>query len=113
MITISKEKKYLTLINVFTVEAENQGKLLNLLKLATESTVSKVAGFISASLHRGIDGSKVTMYAQWESIEAYQNMRNNSAASPFLDEALKIARFEPGMYEVSEIFVRSDQDFVM
>jgi ribosome-binding ATPase YchF (GTP1/OBG family) len=89
MTTISKEANFLTLINVFTVEPINQQKLVNLLTFATESTVRKAAGFISSSLHRGIDGTKVTMYAQWKSIEDYQNMRNHSIASPYLEEALK------------------------
>jgi quinol monooxygenase YgiN len=108
MTTISKEANFLTLINVFTVEPINQQKLVNLLTLATESTVRKVAGFISSSLHRSIDGTKVTMYAQWKSIEDYQNMRDNAAASPYLVEALKIAKFDPGMYEVVETFLPTD-----
>jgi hypothetical protein len=44
------------------------------------------------------------MYAQWESFENYQRMRSNPVTSPFLDQALAIARFEPGMYEVVETF---------
>ena len=105
MTTISKEAKFLTLINIFTVEPVDQQKLVDLLTLATESSVRKVPGFISSSLHRSIDGTKVTMYAQWKSMEDYQNMRNNSSASPYLEEALKIARFDPGMYEVVETFL--------
>jgi len=105
MTTISKEAGLLTLINVFKVEPANQQKLINLLTLATSGSVRKIPGFISASLHRSIDGTKVTMYAQWESITHYQNMRNNSTASPYLEEALKIAKFEPGMYEVVETFL--------
>src|ERR1700712_1110295 len=108
MTTISKEANFLTLINVFTVEPMNQQKLVNLLTLATESTVRKVAGFISSSLHRSIDGTKVIMYAQWKSIEDYQKMRNSSTASPYLKEALKIAKLEPGMYEVAETFLPAD-----
>ena len=105
MTTISKEANFLTLINVFTVESINQQKLIDLLTLATESNVRKVTGFISSSLHRSIDGTKVTMYAQWKSIEDYQNMRNDSTVSPYLEEALKIAKFYPGMYEVVETFL--------
>jgi quinol monooxygenase YgiN len=108
MTTISKEANFLTLINVFTVEPNNQQKLVDLLILATESSVRKVTGFISSSLHKSIDGTKVTMYAQWKSIEDYQNMRNNSTASPYLEEALKIAKFDPGMYEVVETFLPSN-----
>jgi quinol monooxygenase YgiN len=103
MTVISKENNYLTLINVFTVDPSNQQKLVELLTLAT-ATVRQVPGFVSSSLHRGLDGTKVTMYAQWRSQEDYNAMRSNPAASPFLQQALEIARFEPGMYAVVETF---------
>jgi quinol monooxygenase YgiN len=105
MTTISKQNKILTLINVFTVEPINQQKLVDLLILATQSSVRKIKGFISSSLHRSLDGKKVTMYAQWQSVEDYQAMRNNPEASPYLDQALDIANFESGMYEVVETFL--------
>jgi quinol monooxygenase YgiN len=105
MTTISKGDNFLTLINVFTVEPKNQQRLVALLKLATESTVRNITGFISSSLHRSLDGTKVTMYAQWRSMEDYQNMRNNVTASPYLEEALEFAKFDPGMYEVVETFL--------
>ncbi len=105
MTSISVENNYLTLINVFTVAPENQKKLVDLLILATEESVVKITGFISSSLHKSLDGTKVTMYAQWRSIEDYQNMRNNPTASPYLEEALKIATFEPGMYKVVKTFL--------
>jgi hypothetical protein len=108
MTTIAKEANYLTLINVFTVDPINQQKLVDLLTWATESSVRKIKGFISSSLHRSIDGTKVTMYAQWKSIEDYQNMRNNAIASPYLTEALKIATFDPGMYEVVATFLPAE-----
>ena len=44
----------------------------------------KAQGFISSSLHRSID---------------------NPDALPYLQQALAIARFEPGMYEVAETFL--------
>jgi len=34
----------------------------------------------------------------------YQSMRQNPAAAPFLKEALTIAKFEPGVYEVVRTF---------
>jgi len=105
MPTISKENHFLTLINVFTVEPPNQQKLIELLTLATDSSVRKIEGFLSASLHRSIDGSKVTMYAQWQSMEHYQKMRSNPTASPYLEQALEIAKFDPGVYEVAEVFL--------
>ena len=105
MTIISTGNNFLTLINVFTVDPSNQQKLVDLLILATEGSVSKVAGFISSSLHKSIDGTKVAMYAQWRSLEDYQQMRNNPGASPYLQDALAIAKFEPGMYEVVKTFL--------
>ncbi len=104
MTIINPENKYLTLINIFTVTPENQQQLIDLLIKATETTVKNVPGFISSSLHKSIDGTKVTMYAQWKSMEDYQAMRKNPTASPYLEQALKIAKFEPGMYEVVKSF---------
>ncbi len=104
MITISSKANLITLINVFTVEPANQHRLVELLTEATESSVGQAPGFVSASLHRSMDGTKVTMYAQWGSIDDYQAMRRNPLALPFFQEALMIARFEPGVYEVVRTF---------
>jgi quinol monooxygenase YgiN len=104
MTTISPCRKLVTLINVFTVEPANQERLLDLLARATETSVRHAPGFISASLHRGLDGTKVTMYAQWRSVEDYEVMRRNPAPLPYLQQALAIAKFDPGMYEVVETF---------
>ena len=105
MTTISKDNKILTLINVFTVDPLNQQQLVELLTLATDKSVRKMQGFISSSLHRSIEGTKVTMYAQWRTVEDYLKMRNNPDASPYLKQALTIATFESGMYEVVETFL--------
>ena len=104
MTTISPTRKLVTLINVFRVEPANQERLLDLLARATETSVRHAPGFISASLHRGLDGTKVTMYAQWRSVEDYEAMRRNPAPLPYLQQALAIAKFDPGMYEVVETF---------
>src|SRR5439155_22483372 len=100
MIHISTKSSVVTLINVFTVDPTNQHRLVELLTRATEVSVRHAPGFVSASLHRSLDGTKVTMYAQWRSVEDYQAMRQDGAPLPYLQEALALATFEPGMYEV-------------
>ena len=101
--TISKHNKLVTFINVFTVDPTRQQELVDLLARATE-IVRRAPGFISANLHRSVDGAKVTMYAQWRSIEDYEAMRANPAPLPYLQQALTFARFEPAMYEVVETY---------
>ena len=44
------------------------------------------------------------MYAQWRSMEHYQAMRANPAPLPYLQQALAIAQFDPGIYEVVETY---------
>ena len=94
----------IVLINVFTVDPSNQQRLIELLTRATEDFVRYAPGFLSSTLHRGTDGAKVTMVAQWRSREDYEAMRADPGPRPFLEEALTIARFDPGMYEVVRTF---------
>jgi len=98
-----------TLINVFTVEPHNQQRLIDLLIGATERSVRNATGFISARLHRSLDGTKVTMYAEWRSVADYEAMRADPAPLPYFEQALAIAKFEPGMYKVVRTFSRSTQ----
>jgi quinol monooxygenase YgiN len=94
---------FVTLINIFTVEPARQQQLIDLLIRATTTTVENVSGFISASFHRSFDGTKLAVYAQWRSNEDYQAMRRNPSASAYMEQALALAAFEPGMYEVMEV----------
>ena len=104
MTVIAKGDRVATIINVFTVAPPDQKRLLDLLTRATQSSVRHIPGFVSSALHRSLDGTKVTMYAQWRSVEDYQRMRARPDASPFLEEAMTIATFSPGLYEVVEVF---------
>jgi len=92
-------------INVFTVDPANQDRLLDLLTRATDGFVCRAPGFISATLHRSLDGTKVTMYAQWRSAADYEAMRQDPGPRPFLEQALAIASFEPGQYEIVQSFL--------
>jgi quinol monooxygenase YgiN len=95
----------ITLINVFTVEPVHQEELVELLARATETSVRHAPGFLSARLHRSLDGTKVTMYAEWLNREAYQAMREDPGPRSYFERALAIAKFEPGIYEVVQTFL--------
>ena len=104
MVSITKGDRPMTVINVFTVAPEEQARLVELLRRATETSIRHIPGFVAAALHRGLDGTKVTMYAQWRTPDDYAQMRARPDSSPFLAEALTVARFDPGFYEVTEVF---------
>ena len=104
MTNIAKDRDVVTFINVFTVEPENQQRLVDLLVRVTETSVRHARGFVSSSLHRSVDGRKVTMYGQWRTMEDYEAMRRDPTPAPILREAMTFATFEPGVYEVVETF---------
>ena len=101
---LAEEPAPVVLINVFTVDPAHQDELVDLLTRATGDSVRHVPGFAGSTLHRSLDGTKVTMYARWSSADAYAAMRANPLQSPYLDRALEIADFAPGMYEVVATF---------
>ncbi|HEY9028014.1 MAG TPA: antibiotic biosynthesis monooxygenase family protein [Burkholderiaceae bacterium] len=106
MTTIAENTGRVTAINVFTVDPSNQQRLIELLTRATETSVRDAPGFVSAALHRSVDGTKVTMYAQWQSAEHYQRYqatRSETGAS-YVAQILAIAKFDPGTYDVVRIF---------
>jgi quinol monooxygenase YgiN len=102
MSTIEKGNSVLTLINVFSVEPEKQQTLVALLIEATEQTMKHMPGFVSANIHRSLDGKKVVNYAQWESMDAFEAMRKNPKAAPHMQAAAALAKFEPILCEVSD-----------
>ena len=101
--------KPIVLINVFAVNPEDQRRLVDLLTRATEESVRHAPGFISSKLHRSLDGKKVAMYAHWRSMAAYQTMRESPAPGGYLEQALAIAKFDPGLYEVVGSFSSSGE----
>jgi quinol monooxygenase YgiN len=100
MATIEKGRELLTLVNVFTVDPDKQQELADVLVRATEETMRHAPGFISASIHRSLDGTKVINYAQWRSPADFAAMKDNPKARPHMEAAAKLATFEPILCEV-------------
>ena len=89
-----------TLINVFTVEPEDQQRLVDVLIQATEAVMNKLPGYVSANIHRSLDGRRVANYAQWRSRDAFDAMLQHPEARVHMGEAARLASFEPSLYEV-------------
>jgi antibiotic biosynthesis monooxygenase (ABM) superfamily enzyme len=74
MATIATDQDLITLVNVFTVEPERQAALVDLLADATTAVINRFPGYVSANIHRSLDGTKVVNYAQWRRVEDYEAM---------------------------------------
>lgn len=104
MTSISTHRRIATIINVFTVEPAKQDDLVTLLTRATDETIRHLPGFISANIHRSVDGTRVTNYAQWRSRADLEAMLQHPAAVPHLREATELAtNVDPHVYEVAAV----------
>jgi len=109
MTTIKSNNNICTLINVFTVASEKHLELFENLKEATEKVMSKFPGYISANLHISDDKKTLTNYAQWASLEDFQNMQKNEEARNHMKLAASIAtEFIPVTY--STVWTHSNND---
>lgn len=101
--SIQPEADCLTLINVFVVAPERQKELVDLLVHATEVTMQRLPGFISASIHQSHDGRRVVNYAQWRSREDFETMLANPEARPHMAQAAAMADFDPILCAVADV----------
>lgn len=97
---MEQDSKVTTLINVFTVQPNDQQRLVDLLIEATEKVTSQQEGFISAKIHKSLDGTRVLDYVQWKSKDAFDKMLKNPRAIIYMNDILSIAKLEGGRYEV-------------
>ena len=102
--TIAKDPPLLTLINVLRVEPENQDRVVSLLVSATDQVMSRLAGFVSANIHRSLDGRQVVNYAQWRSRAHFEAIFDNAEATQHM-QALRpfLVSSDRNVYEVASI----------
>jgi heme-degrading monooxygenase HmoA len=104
---IAPHAQVATVVNVFTVQPEKQGALVEALAKTTNEVMRNQPGFISVSIHASSDGTKVLAYGQWESEADLRAVVDNPADRERLGEAQKLAEgFEPRLYTVESVHHR-------
>jgi quinol monooxygenase YgiN len=108
MTTIVANSQVTTAITVFTVEPENQQKLVDLLLRSAKEVIQSRPGFISINIHKSLDKTHVLSYSQWESRQAFDDVLQHATVIPYVQAILKIATIEPNFYEVAAV-IHSDR----
>ena len=90
------------LINVFKCETDKQDALLERLAELVRAQVG-LPGFVSATLHRGLNGRTVANHAVWRSVEDWKAMTRHEAVSAAMRPIMALATFEPNLYEAGEV----------
>ena len=92
--TIAVTQEVTTLINVLTVEPENQQKLIKLLRESTEGVVSKLDGRISTSFIAAKDERHVVIYSQWRDLASIEAMQSNPEMIAYFPRVAALAAFD-------------------
>lgn len=100
MPVIRADTSIVTQINVFTVADGQQQPLIDFLT-ATAHVAREVDGWLSASLHRSLDGTRVANYAQSTDEAAARRVIAHLRARGMLEGNRKFGEAHPGLYEVA------------
>jgi len=66
MITIDSTSSVLTMIHAYTTTPEHQQTVFDGLVQGLQSYGGRMAGHLSSSIHKSLDGLRVTSYSQWD-----------------------------------------------
>src|SRR5260370_16569510 len=83
-----------TVINVLTVEPDNEAQLVDLLRSNTENVVSTLDGWISTSFIVAKDRRRVAIYSQWRDLASVEAMQANPKMRAYFPRIAALAAFE-------------------
>ena len=90
------------LINIFKCDARRQEDLIEHLT-ALAQVQRALPGFVSATLHRGLNGRVVANHAIWDSATDWKVMTRHPSVVAAMGPILALATFEPHLYEPGEV----------
>lgn len=104
---IDKHNNVVTVIFSFATVPARQQELIDLMIDALETTTKHQPGFVSASFHKSLDGTRVFNYAQWRTQAEYEAF----AQSP-QDRAIgvKLAQFQLLEVHIYEVVISKPDD---
>ncbi|HEY2595300.1 MAG TPA: antibiotic biosynthesis monooxygenase family protein [Chloroflexota bacterium] len=100
---IRADELLVVLVNVFTCTPENQQRLVEAWQQGTDEVMRYLPGFISANIHRSLDGTRVVNYAQWRSREDFQASFANPQAAAYFEQLAQIGTPAPVLVEVVSV----------
>jgi quinol monooxygenase YgiN len=92
--TIAVTKEVTTLINILTVEPEDQPKLIKLLRENTDNVVTRLDGWISTSFIAAKDRRRVAIYSQWRDLPSVEAMQANPDMVAYFPRIAALAAFD-------------------
>jgi len=104
---IVSSAEYSTFINPFPCEPSDQDEVVRINVQIAEQVASRFPGFISASIHRSTDGTRVINYLQWESTEHLRAMQSSPDFEALAKRFVGLIEFDPHECQVVHVSERS------
>jgi quinol monooxygenase YgiN len=92
---IRANAQYATFINTFRCQPANQDQVVQINVDIVDQVARTFPGFISASVHRSTDGTRVFNYLQWESAEHLAAMQHSPEFQAIARRFVGLIEFEP------------------
>lgn len=89
------------LLNNLAVEPRNQAALIALLKQNVDTVVSKLDGWHETKLIAARDGSRVTIYSEWDSPAAVEAMRADPRMQAYFPRISELASLDSTLGELA------------
>jgi quinol monooxygenase YgiN len=96
-----------TFINTFRCDPSNQDEVVQINIDIVDQVASRSPGFISATVHRSTDGTRVFNYLQWESPTHLAAMQASPEFQAIAKRFAGLIDFEPHQCEVVHIGERA------
>lgn len=97
LVTLEEATEVVIMITVFPVEPEKQQQLIELL-LKEGKQFEALPGFISATLHRSLDGTRVIHYAQWQKAQDWLALSRQT--EQLFGQVRAISQADSHLYEI-------------
>ena len=94
---------YATFINTFRCQPADQDQVVAINIDIAECVAKRFPGFISATVHRSTDGTRVINYLQWESPEHLAAMQRSAEFEAVARRFAGLIEFDPHHCEVVHI----------
>jgi quinol monooxygenase YgiN len=106
---IQTAAEYVTFINTFRCLPENQREVVQINIEIVEQVARTSPGFISASVHRSTDGTRVFNYLQWESADDLAAMQRSPEFQAVGQRLAGLIDFDPHQCEVAHVAERGER----
>jgi len=104
---IRADAAHATFINAFRCQPAHQHEVVQINMDIVDDVARTFPGFISASVHRSTDGTRVFNYLQWETAEHLAAMQRSPEFQAIARRLAGLIEFEPHECEVVHVAERA------